>query len=112
MYCAFFRLREQPFNVTADPKFLYLNARYREALASLHYGITQRKGFVTLIGEAGTGKTTLLRSCSTTFPKARAPCSSSTQRQLRRDPEFILAEFGKAPLPGTTKLALLQALNT
>ena len=61
MYCEFYQLRERPFNVTADPKFLYLNARYREALASLHYGISQRKGFITLIGEAGTGKTTLLK---------------------------------------------------
>src|SRR5260221_11517002 len=61
MYCDFYQLRERPFNVTADPKFLYLNARYREAIASLHYGITQRKGFITLIGEAGTGETTLLK---------------------------------------------------
>jgi general secretion pathway protein A len=55
MYCEFYQLTERPFNVTPDPKFLYLNARYREAIASLNYGITQRKGFITLIGEAGTG---------------------------------------------------------
>ena len=56
MYCEFYQMTERPFNVTPDPKCLYLNARYREALAALHYGITQRKGFITLIGEAGTGK--------------------------------------------------------
>ena len=61
MYAEFFGLRELPFNITPDPRFLYLNDCYQEALAALGYGIDARKGFISLIGDAGTGKTTLLR---------------------------------------------------
>ena len=61
MYLDFFGLKEKPFSQTPDPRFLYWNDSYREALASLRYGIQERKGFLTFIGEAGTGKTTLLR---------------------------------------------------
>lgn len=61
MYAHFYHLSENPFNLTPDPKFHYINESTREALASVLYGIKSRKGFLTLIGEAGTGKTTLLR---------------------------------------------------
>src|SRR6266852_1250187 len=61
MYAEFFGLRELPFNITPDPRFLYMNDCYQEALAALGYGIEARKGFISLIGDAGTGKTTLLR---------------------------------------------------
>ncbi|HYC01385.1 MAG TPA: AAA family ATPase [Candidatus Limnocylindrales bacterium] len=61
MYAHFYHLSENPFNLTPDPKFHYINESTREALASMMYGIKSRKGFLTLIGEAGTGKTTLLR---------------------------------------------------
>lgn len=61
MYAHFYHLSENPFNLTPDPKFHYINESTREALAAVLYGIKSRKGFLTLIGEAGTGKTTLLR---------------------------------------------------
>jgi general secretion pathway protein A len=56
----FFGLREQPFGVTPDPRFLYLTASHREALATLVYGIESRRGFSVLVAEPGMGKTTLL----------------------------------------------------
>lgn len=56
----FFGLREQPFGVTPDPKYLYLTASHREALASLVYGIESKRGFSALVAEPGMGKTTLL----------------------------------------------------
>jgi type II secretory pathway predicted ATPase ExeA/phage tail protein X len=56
----FFGLREQPFGVTPDPRFLYLNSSHREALATLVYGIESKRGFSALIAKPGMGKTTLL----------------------------------------------------
>jgi len=62
MYLQFYGLREAPFSPTPDPKFLYQSTRHREALAQLIYGVRERKGFIVLTGEIGTGKTTLLRT--------------------------------------------------
>ena len=61
MYGKHFGLEELPFSVTPDPRFSYTNSLYREAFATLRYGIETRKGFIVITGEAGTGKTTLLR---------------------------------------------------
>ena len=55
----FIKLKEQPFGVTPDPRFLYLGQSHREALASLYYGIESDRGFVALIAPPGLGKTTL-----------------------------------------------------
>jgi len=112
MYCDFYQLTERPFNVTPDPKFLYLNARYREALASLNYGITQRKGFITLIGEAGTGKTTLLkRLLEDLDPKTKTVFIFNTNVTFEEILEYILAEFD-LPVHNGKKLYMLQRLNT
>jgi general secretion pathway protein A len=62
MYEAFFGLREPPFSLAPDPRFLWMSETHREGLAALYYGITRRKGFVLLTGEVGAGKTTLLRA--------------------------------------------------
>lgn len=62
MYCAYYRLSDEPFRVTPDPEFLFLADQYKEALAAIVYGIARRKGFVCITGEVGTGKTTILRS--------------------------------------------------
>ncbi|MCX7766052.1 MAG: XrtA-associated ATPase [Candidatus Sumerlaeia bacterium] len=62
MYLAFYGLKEQPFNITPDSRFLFLSQRHKEALASLLYGIEQRKGFIVITGEIGSGKTTLCRA--------------------------------------------------
>lgn len=61
MYTDYFGFREKPFGVTPDPRFFYMNPCYQEAYASLLYGIHERRGFIVLTGEVGTGKTTLLR---------------------------------------------------
>ena len=62
MYTNFYSLSEKPFDVTSNPRFLYLPPSHREALASLVYGIQERRGMLVLVGEVGTGKTTLLRA--------------------------------------------------
>jgi len=111
MYNEFFGFREPPFRITPDPRFLYRNPCYDEASAALTYGLEQRKGFLSLVGEAGTGKTTLLRHLLETI----AP---STKTILLLHPtvsfdeilEYILLELG-VPVEGARKLTLLTRLN-
>ena len=62
MYTAFYGLREKPFALSPDPRFLYLATPHREAMAHLLYGIEQGEGFISVTGEVGTGKTTLCRT--------------------------------------------------
>ena len=62
MYEEFYGLRERPFGLTPNPRFLFLNPGHREALATLRYGLRGSLGITLLLGEAGTGKTTLLRA--------------------------------------------------
>jgi general secretion pathway protein A len=60
MYEQFYGLKENPFNVTPNPEYIYLGEHHREALAQLFYGVRERKGFIVITGEVGTGKTTLI----------------------------------------------------
>jgi len=62
VYTKFYNLKEQPFSLTPDSHFLYLSAQHRDALGHLLYGIRERKGFMLVSGEVGTGKTTLCRA--------------------------------------------------
>ena len=62
MYTAFYGLREKPFALSPNPRFLFLAESHREALAHLLYGIEQGEGFIAVTGEVGTGKTTLSRT--------------------------------------------------
>ena len=62
MYEPFFGLSERPFELTPNPRYLLLTRQHREALANLEYGISTHRGMTLLLGEAGTGKTTLIRT--------------------------------------------------
>jgi len=62
VYLEYYGLKEPPFNITPDPRFLFYSAKHREAFNHLLYGIRERKGFVQLTGEVGAGKTTLCRA--------------------------------------------------
>lgn len=62
MYCKYYGFSEKPFDVTPAPKFLYMTPGHREALASVMYNIQERRGFIAMVGDPGTGKTTLLRA--------------------------------------------------
>ena len=61
MYLAFYGLKELPFALTPDPRFIYFTPSHTEAMANLHYGIESGKGLIVVTGEVGTGKTTILR---------------------------------------------------
>jgi general secretion pathway protein A len=62
VYTSFFGLKENPFNLTPDPRYLFLSLYHKEALDHLLYGINERKGFIAITGGIGTGKTTLCRA--------------------------------------------------
>jgi general secretion pathway protein A len=68
MFESFFGLSENPFNLTPDPKFLFLSKAHEEALSHLKYGIERRKGFVMISGEVGAGKTTICRALLASLP--------------------------------------------
>ena len=69
MYISYFGLTENPFDLTPDPRFLFMSQRHREALAHLLFGMGEKGGFVLLTGEVGTGKTTLCRSLLEQVPE-------------------------------------------
>ncbi len=62
MYCSYYGFSEEPFEITPDPNFLYMNPGHEEVLKSIIYGIQGRRGIITIVGEVGTGKTTLLNT--------------------------------------------------
>lgn len=62
MYTKFYSLREKPFEITPDPRFLFLSENHKEALAHLTYAVKEKKGFTVITGEVGTGKTTLIQT--------------------------------------------------
>ncbi|HYM08580.1 MAG TPA: AAA family ATPase [Terriglobales bacterium] len=95
MFLSFFGLREQPFGVTPDPRFLYLSAAHREALASLYYGIEANRGFLGLIARPGMGKTTILFHLLEKFrDTARTALIFQTQCNSREFMRLLLAELG------------------
>ena len=110
MYLEFLGLREKPFSITADPNFLYLSKRHREALSHMLYGIQERKGFLEITGEVGTGKTTLckalLRQLDATTKSAFILHSNFSELQLLHT---IVQDFGMNPL--ANKLNLFNQLS-
>jgi general secretion pathway protein A len=112
MYHSFFELRESPFNVNPDPRYLYLTKEIEEATAGLVYGIQTRKGFVTLIGEVGTGKTTLVNRLLEWMrdQQIRAAFLFNSRVNSSQLLEFILADFG-IPCESRSKTQQLMKLN-
>ena len=62
MYLSHYNLREIPFNISPDSRFLWLSEKHKEALATMKYGVMENKGFLVLTGEVGTGKTLLINA--------------------------------------------------
>jgi len=94
MYLEFFGLREEPFGVTPDPRFLYLSPEHREALASIYYGIEAGRGFMALIAVPGMGKTTLLFHLLERFrSSARTAFLFQTQCNSREFMRFLMTEL-------------------
>ena len=113
MYRSFFHLRSLPFGTSPDPRFLYLMPQIRETLACLQYTIAARKGFAVLIGEVGTGKTTLLKTVLETFNKDRVSTAFVFNPRLDIVDflEFVLTDFGIPPRNRTKSGMLIQLNN-
>src|SRR3989449_5757119 len=91
----FYGLKENPFNVSPDPRYLFLTEQIEETLSSLMYGVQTRKGIITLTGEVGTGKTTLVNRLLDRLRESAAKTvflfnSRMNSAQLF---DFVLAEF-------------------
>ncbi len=113
MYADWFRLRDRPFSITPDPRYLYLSERHREALAHLLFGVTEGGGFIQLTGEVGTGKTTLTRTLLDQLPtNVDAALVYNPRVSLTEFLETICDELG-VPLPADphSPKQLTDALN-
>jgi len=113
MYEHYYGLRERPFELSPNPRFLVLTAQHREALSTLEYALASRKGITVLIGDAGTGKTTVLRTALDRQRVADTRCVVVNNPTLTRH-EFVhlLAEgFGVHQGIATSKAAFLQAFE-
>jgi type II secretory pathway predicted ATPase ExeA len=111
MYTKHFGLEELPFSVTPDPRFSYSNSLYREAFATLRYGIETRKGFIVITGEAGTGKTTLLRRLMRTVESTvHTAFIFNTHLDFIELLRLVLADLGIAH-SAQDRLTLMAQLN-
>jgi general secretion pathway protein A len=112
MYERFFGLRESPFNANPDPRYLFHTSQIREALAGLTYGIQDRKGFILLTGEVGTGKTTLLNRLLDWLHRQQVATAFIFNSQLDVSNlfDFIMADF-EIPCDSREKSQVLLRLN-
>jgi general secretion pathway protein A len=113
MYTNFFGFSVKPFELTPDPRFLYLNEGLRETVATLLYGIRERRGFIIITGEPGTGKTTMLNAAADQFDeKIRIALISNTSLTFEDMLHVALVELNLAkteePL---NKRKAIQRLN-
>lgn len=111
MYKDFFSLREQPFNLTPDPRFFFQSPQHEAALSHLRYGIDERRGFIEITGEVGAGKTILCRALlnelDATVSTALILNSYLTEIELL---QAILHDFG-LPCEDNSRKACIDTLN-
>ena len=112
MYEQFYGLRERPFDLTPNPRFLVLTESHREALANLEYGISSKKGITLVVGEAGSGKTTMIRAAVDKLP-ARVHCVHLHNPTLTRTEfvEMLASRFGLSDEASQSKAAMLIELE-
>jgi general secretion pathway protein A len=113
MYRNFFGFSEKPFELTPDPRFLFLSRSHVEALASLTYGIQERRGLIVIVGEVGTGKTLLLNAALDRFSRdTKVAYFFNTGITPSQIVHMALVELGLArPEEDLTKVEALDRLN-
>ena len=112
MYHAFYGLSESPFGLTPDPKYLFASEGHKEALAHIAYGIEERRGFVLILGEVGTGKTTLVRHVLRRLgPDVKSVfLFNSSSLGFEELLQAVLRDL-EVPSPGRRRVDLIEALN-
>ena len=113
MYISYFGLTENPFDLTPDPRFLFMSQRHREALAHLLFGMGEKGGFVLLTGEVGTGKTTLCRSLLEQVPEGVEVALVLNPKQTSLELVASLCDELKVsyPTPANSLKVLIDHLN-
>ena len=112
MYNGFFGFDVDPFRVNPDPRFLYFSESHREALATLVYAVKERKGFIVLTGEVGTGKTTVLNALMQKLDrKVRSAYLCNSALSLEDFFAYLFEELGIEPVEPFRKAATLHRLN-
>src|SRR5688572_20377317 len=113
MYQRFYGLRELPFELTPNPRYLYLTARHREALSNLQYGLFTAKAVTLLVGEAGTGKTTLLKAALESDACRHVRCVYLNNPALTRGEfvEILARRFELSSEAAASKAAMLGELE-
>jgi type II secretory pathway predicted ATPase ExeA len=113
MYQRFYHLEEMPFELTPDPKYLYLSRQHREALSNLEYGLLAGRGITVLLGEAGTGKTTLLHAMLASHRCRNVNCVFISNPALTRAEfyEMLAQRFSLGGRAGRSKAVLLTELE-
>jgi general secretion pathway protein A len=98
MYKEYFGLKENPFNINTDPRYLHFTQRTQDTLAALSYGIETRKGFILLTGEVGTGKTTLLNKLLESWHQQGVATAFIFNPRLNGPQlfDYMMADFGIA----------------
>lgn len=100
-FFSFFGLQENPFAVSPDPRYLFMTPRIQDAWEAIEYGIRSREGIILLTGEAGTGKTSLIRKLLDWMRENRMPTAYIFNSHLESKHlyDFMLADFGVRPDP-------------
>jgi len=112
MYKSFYGLKENPFNVNPDPRYLFLTKQIEETVSGLMYGIETRKGIITLTGEVGTGKTTLVNRLLDWLHQRNTKTAFLFNSRMNSSQlfDFVLAEFD-IPCESRSKSQQLMKLN-
>jgi general secretion pathway protein A len=112
MYEQFFGFRDRPFDLTSDPRFLVLTEAHREALSNLEYGFASRKGVTLLVGEAGSGKTTVIRAAIERQPMRVHSVHLHNPTLTRAEfSEMLAVRFGLSGRAAQSKTAMLVELE-
>ena len=114
MYLNHFGLDERPFDLSPDPRYLFMTSQHSEALANLEYGLSTGKAITLLLGEAGTGKTTLLRAALKSERCKNVRCVQLTNSFLTRAEflETLARGFDLSSEASQSKAVLLAELET